>query len=70
MTPYQTLFAAHAQVLTNDNLELGCTFIEKAATDKAIREIDERLLPAYQARARPRRRPGPLHKSIPHGRAP
>lgn len=37
-----------AQVLMNDNLELGCTFIEKAATDKAIREIDERLLPAYQ----------------------
>ena len=36
------------QVLMNDNLELGCTFIEKAATDKAIREIDERLLPAYQ----------------------
>ena len=36
----------------NDNLELGCTFIEKAATDKAIREIDERLLPAYQVRHR------------------
>ncbi|KAK9843414.1 hypothetical protein WJX81_000935 [Elliptochloris bilobata] len=41
-----------ATVLMNDNLELGCTFIEKAATDKAIREIDERLLPAYQARAK------------------
>ncbi len=35
-------------LLTNDNLELACTVIEKTATDKAIREIDERLLPAYQ----------------------
>ncbi len=45
------------QVLMNDNLELGCTFIEKAATDKAIREIDERLLPAYQVERRCRPRP-------------
>jgi hypothetical protein len=35
-------------VLTNDNLELACTVIEKTATDKAIREIDDRLMPAYQ----------------------
>lgn len=45
------------QVLMNDNLELGCTFIEKAATDKAIREIDERLLPAYQVGRRCSTRP-------------
>jgi hypothetical protein len=60
MIPYHTICLPRAQVLTNDNLELGCTFIEKAATDKAICEIDERLLPAYQARPRPRRRPRPL----------
>ncbi|KAK9916879.1 hypothetical protein WJX75_008268 [Coccomyxa subellipsoidea] len=41
-------------VLTNDNLELACTVIEKTATDKAIREIDDRLMPAYQARAKAR----------------
>ena len=35
-------------VLTADNLELGCSVIEKTTADKAIREIDERLLPAYQ----------------------
>ncbi len=37
-------------ILINDNLELACAVIEKTATDKAIREIDERLLPAYQVR--------------------
>ena len=37
------------QIITQDNLELGCTIIEKAATDKAIREIDERLIGAFQA---------------------
>lgn len=37
-------------VLTGDNLELGCSVIEKTAADKAIREIDERLMPAYQVR--------------------
>lgn len=35
-------------ILINDNLELACAVIEKTATDKAVREIDERLLPAYQ----------------------
>lgn len=34
-------------VLTNDNLELACTVIEKTATDKAVREMDERLIPAF-----------------------
>ncbi len=35
-------------ILINDNLELACAVIEKTATDKAVRDIDERLLPAYQ----------------------
>jgi len=38
------------QTITNDNFELGCTIIEKSATDKAIRDINERLAPAFQAR--------------------
>lgn len=32
----------------NDNLDLGCSIIEKAATEKAIHEIDEHLLQGYQ----------------------
>ena len=37
-------------ILTNDNLELACQVVEKTASDKAIREIDERLQMAYQVR--------------------
>lgn len=37
-----------------DNLDLGCTIIEKASTDKAIKEVDERLLPYYQSRQKAR----------------
>jgi hypothetical protein len=32
-----------AQLLVNDNLDLGCTIIERAATDKAVRDIDKSL---------------------------
>ncbi len=40
--------AEHAAgVLTADNLDLGCSIIEKAAGDKGIRDIDERLARAY-----------------------
>ena len=35
-------------ILTNDNLELACQVVEKTASDKAIREVDERLQAAYQ----------------------
>ena len=35
-------------ILTNDNLELACQVVEKTASDKAIREVDERLQVAYQ----------------------
>ena len=38
------------QTITNDNFELGCTIIERSATDKAIRDINERLSAAFQAR--------------------
>lgn len=32
-----------ASVVSQDNLELGCTLIEKAATEKAVRDIEESL---------------------------
>jgi hypothetical protein len=32
-----------SQLLVNDNLDLGCTIIERAATDKAVRDIDKSL---------------------------
>ena len=35
-------------ILTNDNLELACQVVEKTASEKAIREVDERLQMAYQ----------------------
>ena len=45
--------AACAQV-SNDNLELGCTLIEKAAAERAIREIDEALAGVYAIRRKAR----------------
>lgn len=41
-----------------DNLELGTTLIEKAATKRAIREIDEQLAPVYQMRRKHRESTG------------
>lgn len=38
------------QLAANGNLDLGCALIEKAATDKAVRDIDEALNSAYVAR--------------------
>ena len=43
-----------AQVCSNDNLELGCILIEKASTEKAIRDIDENIVAAVQARRKAR----------------
>lgn len=37
--------------VTADNLDLGCRMIEKAAHDKAVRDIDDRLAPGYTVRA-------------------
>lgn len=39
-------------LLVSDNLDLCCQVVEKATGDRAQREIDERLTPAYAARAR------------------
>lgn len=38
-----------------DNLDLGCTIIERAATDKAVRDIDKSLAAQYEARITARR---------------
>jgi len=42
-----------------DNLELGCSLIEQAATERATREIDEQLAPAAAARRDHREKHGP-----------
>jgi len=51
------------QFVSSDNLELGCSVIEKAAIDKAIRDIDEALKPALQARRKLRESGQPFYDS-------
>ena len=50
VTQDQTMVEQIVQVCANDNLELGCMLIEKAASERAIRDIDEGLTVHYQAR--------------------
>lgn len=50
VTQDQSLVEQIVQVCANDNLELGCMLIEKASTEKAVRDIDEELAASYQAR--------------------
>jgi CCR4-NOT transcription complex subunit 1 len=45
---------AAVQSATVDNLELGCALIEKAASEKAIRDIDESLAAAVMVRQKHR----------------
>ena len=40
--------------VVSENLDLGCSLVERAATEKAVRDIDEAMLPALQARRRPK----------------
>ncbi|XP_024528197.1 CCR4-NOT transcription complex subunit 1 isoform X1 [Selaginella moellendorffii] len=37
-------------VVTNDNLDLGCAVIEKAATEKALRDLEDSMAPILIAR--------------------
>jgi CCR4-NOT transcription complex subunit 1 len=46
----QNLVEQVVQFVTTDNLDLGCSFIEKAATDKAVHDIDETLTAALKVR--------------------
>ena len=59
------------QMIATDNLDLGCTIFEKAATEKAIREIDERLIQQYTNRAKAKGSNQPFYdQSQLHGRFP
>jgi CCR4-NOT transcription complex subunit 1 len=50
----QTIIEQIVQVCASDNLELGSSLIEKVATEKSIRDIDDALSSAYTARRRPK----------------
>ncbi|KAJ8950014.1 hypothetical protein NQ318_002425 [Aromia moschata] len=39
-----------ANVIANDNMELACAFVQKTAVEKAIPEIDKRLMSEYELR--------------------
>ena len=43
---------------SQDNLELGCMLIEKAATEKAVRDMEEAISPALQTRKKHREQTG------------
>lgn len=43
-------------VLSTENLELGCGLIEKAVIDKALKDIEESISPAMQARKQQKER--------------
>lgn len=47
------------QLVTNDNLDLGCALIEQAATDKAVLTIDNELTPQLAIRRKHREGVGP-----------
>lgn len=58
-------------MIATDNLDLGCTIFEKAATEKAIREIDERLIQQYNNRVKAKGSNQPFYdQSQLHGRFP
>ena len=50
--------------ISSDNLELGCTLIEKAASDRAIREIDEALGSMFQVRRKHRQQTGQPYQDM------
>eukprot|EP00957_Ditylum_brightwellii_P126613 9650694-Ditylum_brightwellii.AAC.1 len=45
-------------ICATDNLELGCMLIGKAATEKAVRDMDEALAPALNTREKHREQTG------------
>jgi hypothetical protein len=56
--------------VSTDNLELGCTIIEKAASDRAIREIDDALAPVIALRNKLRAQTGLPYYPTPATRFP
>ncbi|KAL3649432.1 hypothetical protein CASFOL_005835 [Castilleja foliolosa] len=47
------------QLVTNDNLDLGCVLIEQAATEKAVQTIDGEIAPQFTVRRKHRENVGP-----------
>lgn len=54
----QNVIEQCVQICATDNLELGCMLIEKAATEKAVRDVDEALSTAMNARRKHREQTG------------
>jgi CCR4-NOT transcription complex subunit 1 len=54
----QNLIEQVVQICATDNLELGCMLIEKAATEKAVRDVDEALSSHLNARKKHREQTG------------
>ncbi|KAL6569340.1 hypothetical protein OROMI_013854 [Orobanche minor] len=48
------------QLVTNDNLDLGCVLIEQAATEKAVQTIDGEILQQLSIRRKHRESVGPI----------
>lgn len=67
----QTTAESVVNVVVADNLDLGCTIIERAATEKAIRDVDKLLQQAYDERIKARAQGKPFADNSPfHGRFP
>lgn len=56
--PVQNVIDQCVSVVSQENLELGCTLIEKAATEKAVRDIEESLAADLMKRQRHREMSG------------
>jgi CCR4-NOT transcription complex subunit 1 len=54
----QNVIEQCVQICATDNLELGCMLIEKAATEKAVKDVDEALSAAMNARRTQREQTG------------
>jgi len=54
----QNIIEQCVQVCATDNLELGCMLIEKAATEKAVRDVDEALAQQFNSRRKHREQTG------------
>lgn len=54
----QNIIEQCVQICATDNLELGCMLIEKAATEKAVRDVDEALAQSLSARRKHREQTG------------
>jgi len=54
----QNVIEQCVQICATDNLELGCMLIEKAATEKAVRDVDEALAQQLNSRLNHREQTG------------